>query len=74
MGLKFQTMTVPSTDPEMTCLRLGLKHEEVTPSLWPLKDLLRAGSATWPAAAGLAEAPPPIELCEALCPVFIALF
>ena len=39
-------MTVPSREPLTVCLRLGLNATEVTPSLWPLKDLLRAGSLT----------------------------
>ena len=44
MGLKFQTITVPSADPETTCLRLGLKATRQIESLCPLNDLLRAGS------------------------------
>lgn len=58
IGLKFQTITVPSIEPEMTCLRLGLKQVDVTPSLWPLNERLRAGSATL-----LCALTP--ELCEA---------
>jgi len=44
LGLKFHTMTVLSWEPEMHCFRLGLKHVEITPSLWPLNERLRAGS------------------------------
>ena len=46
IGLKFHTMTVPSRLPEMAWRRFGLKHVVVTPSLWPLNERLRAGSAT----------------------------
>ncbi len=44
MGLKFQTITVESAEPLTTCLRLGLKQQAKTLSLWPLKDLLSEGS------------------------------
>lgn len=43
-GLKFQTITVESAEPLMTCLRLGLITTVFIVSLWPLKDLLSAGS------------------------------
>jgi hypothetical protein len=44
LGLKFQTITVESYEPEMHCFRLGLKQVVTMPSLWPLKERLRAGS------------------------------
>jgi len=36
---------VESAEPLTTCLRFGLKQHDRTLSLWPLNDLLRAGSA-----------------------------
>jgi len=48
-GLKFQTMTVLSRDPLITWLKLGLKHVERIPSLWPLNERVKAGSACVPA-------------------------
>ena len=48
MDLKFQTMTVPSRDPETAYLKFGLKTVDVTPSLCPLKLLSKAGSETLP--------------------------
>jgi len=55
VGLKFQTITVPSVDPETTCFRLGLNATLHTASLCPLKDLLRAGSPDgYPLPASLA--------------------
>jgi len=44
VGLKFQTITVPSAEPETTCFRFGLNATLQTESLWPLNDLLREGS------------------------------
>jgi len=44
VDLKFQTITVPSLEPETACLRFGLNATLQTPSLCPLNDLLRAGS------------------------------
>jgi hypothetical protein len=46
VGLKFHTIRVPSKEELTTCFRLGLKASPVIVSLWPLKDLLRAGSPT----------------------------
>ena len=54
MGLKFQTMTVPSSEPEITWRKFGLKQEEVTPSLWPLKERLSAGCSDVPPVTALA--------------------
>lgn len=42
--LKFQTITVPSADPETTYLRFGLKATFKTASLCPLKDRFKDGS------------------------------
>jgi len=44
VGLKFQTITVPSADPDTTCFKFGLNATLHTASLWPLKDLLSDGS------------------------------
>lgn len=44
-GLKFQTMTQLSSDPEMSCFMLGLKHTDVTASRWPRKDRSNVGSS-----------------------------
>ena len=66
LGLKFHTMTVPSREPETTCLRLGLKQVESTPSLWPLNERLRAGSASAPGCPGTLLAD------EVLAPLVVA--
>lgn len=44
-GLKFHTMTQLSSDPEMSCFMLWLKHTDVTASLWPRNDRSRVGSS-----------------------------
>ena len=80
IGLKFQTITVPSSEPEITYLRLELKQEEVTPSLWPLNERLSDGSATCPAralppiASGFLLDETAIEPCELWWDYFILNF
>lgn len=44
LALKFQTMTVLSSEPLTTCFKLGLKQTDLTPSLWPLNDRFSEGS------------------------------
>ena len=44
VGLKFQTITVPSADPDTTYFKLGLKATLRAASLWPLKLRFSAGS------------------------------
>ncbi len=44
-GLKFQTITWPSSEPEMSCFRFVLKATEVTASRWPRKERSRVGSS-----------------------------
>ena len=51
IGLKFHTITVPSSEPDTTWRKFGLKQEDVTPFLWPLKERLSDGSATCPVRA-----------------------
>jgi len=46
--LKFQTITVPSTEPETTYFRLGLKTTLHAWSLWPLNERFKAGSPAGP--------------------------
>ena len=42
--LKFQTMTVLSFEPLITWFKRGLNLVQLTASLWPLNERLRAGS------------------------------
>lgn len=44
-GLKFQTITQLSSEPEISCFKLVLNATHVTASLWPLKDLSSVGSS-----------------------------
>lgn len=44
-GLKFQTMTQLSSEPEMSCFMLGLKHTDVTASRWPRNERSSVGSS-----------------------------
>ena len=55
-------MTVPSSDDDTTCLRFGLNAIEVIASLWPLNDLLSAGSPT--PAKNLGCYPAALPSCE----------
>jgi hypothetical protein len=54
-GLKFQTITLPSSDPEISCFRLELNATEVTASLWPRKERSSVGSSGWVAGGGGGE-------------------
>lgn len=62
-GLKFQIMTEPSREPEMSCFMLVLKQTAVTASLWPRKARSSVGSSVY--SAGQCRQPSNLAACRA---------